>query len=548
MCNAKVGGFVSAREDTLVNGQGEPFLLRGVGLGNWLLPEGYMWQFKGWADRPRRIEQLTRDLLGEDAASRFWEVFRDRYIGEEDIRRIAREGFNSIRLPMNARTLLSGSGSQILDPAMIGHIDRIIEWCREHGLYVILDLHGAPGGQTGTNIDDSENDLPELFLSQEHQQTTVDLWRELARRYRDEWTVAGYDLLNEPLPEWFGAHNDKVLPLYSRIVKAIRAVDRRHLIILEGVHWATDWSVFTDRIDDNLMLQFHKYWNNPDPESLRPFLRKRSEWNVPIFMGEGGENNLQWYAGAFGLYEDFDISWNFWTWKKLDTSNSPVSIRRPPGWENLVAYAAGGEAPAREEAQGILHSYLENLPTGRCDYRPDVVNAILRRPSVTIPAVFYSYEDEKPLCEVSRTDGSAAETTDTANAPDVPRFRVSDDLPIRFAADGGTLSFEHTAGEPWTESQWLCLELATGDRASYTLEIPADCDRVDVEIERVVRPGDGDADLLLWFGGAQSPTWVRLKAGAARSNPVALSVEPGVRRLTIRVETGSVRLKALKLS
>lgn len=151
----------------------------------------------------------------------------------------------------------------------------------------------------------------------------------LAERYKDEWIVAGYDLLNEPLPEWFAEHNDQVMPLYREIIAAIREVDARHMIILEGVHWATDWSIFEEKPgnelpDQNLMLQFHKYWNNPDTESIQKYLDAREQLNVPLFMGEGGENNKDWYAGAFRLFEDHGISWNFWTWKKLDTDNSPA--------------------------------------------------------------------------------------------------------------------------------------------------------------------------------------------------------------------------------
>src|SRR6185369_16733231 len=131
-----------------------------------------------------------------------------------------------------------------------------------YGIYVILDMHGAPGGQTGQNIDDSANDQPELFQQQKYQDRLVDLWVSLAKRYKDEPTVAGYDLLNEPLPERTGAaakYKHLVEPLYQRITKAIRAVDAKHMIILEGVDWANDWSIFTGPFDANLVYQFHYY-------------------------------------------------------------------------------------------------------------------------------------------------------------------------------------------------------------------------------------------------------------------------------------------------
>ena len=79
------------------------------------------------------------------------------------------------------------------------HVDDTIAWARKYGLWVVLDLHAAPGGQTGTNIDDSWG-YPWLFESEKAQVDTVALWKRIAARYRDEPSVLGYDLLNEPIP------------------------------------------------------------------------------------------------------------------------------------------------------------------------------------------------------------------------------------------------------------------------------------------------------------------------------------------------------------
>ncbi|MDG0814202.1 glycoside hydrolase family 5 protein [Cohnella rhizosphaerae] len=393
--NNDVYGYVRADGKALRNGRGEEILLRGVGFGQLAAAGGLYVAFPGrGGDRPRRIERMIRELVGEEKAARFWALYYDRYVAEADIARIAAEGFNSVRVPLLARTLLEEGEPVRFRPDMIARIDRVVRWCERYGLYVILDLHGAPGGQTGTNIDDSERDLPELFLDAEHRSRTVALWRLLAERYRDEWIVAGYDLLNEPLPEWFSAHNAGVMPFYEAVIAAIREVDDRHMIILEGVHWATDWSIFDKLPDDNVLLQFHKYWNAPDTASIQVYLDHRDRLNAPLFMGEGGENNKDWYAGAFRLFEDHDISWNFWTWKKMDTDNSPCSIRRPDGWELLVRYLEDGEKPSPDEAERILWEYLDNLPLERCDYEPGVVSSLFVRAPVRIPAAFYGYTGE----------------------------------------------------------------------------------------------------------------------------------------------------------
>ena len=180
---ASFDGFVRARHARLVDGSGREILLRGVGLGNWMLPEGYMWKFGPGAASPREIEALTSRLLGEEGARRFWQAFYDGFITEADIERIAASGFDHVRLPINSRLIQAPDGS----PLESGYamIDRLIGWCRTHRLWVLLDLHGAPGGQTGTNIDDSPRHKPELFMEESYRALTVRLWTDLARRYAD---------------------------------------------------------------------------------------------------------------------------------------------------------------------------------------------------------------------------------------------------------------------------------------------------------------------------------------------------------------------------
>lgn len=342
--------------------------LRGFGLGGWLLPEGYMWKLYTKCDRPRRMENLIEELCGREYAELFWEKYYSSYITENDIRLIADQGFNSVRLPLNARHLYEHQNGKIRwKEAGFSSINLLIEWCRKYEIYIILDMHGAPGGQTGTNIDDSENDQPELFIKRQYQLDLIDLWTEIAARYANEPIIAGYDLLNEPLPNWFSSYNDQVVPLYKELIQAIRSVDNHHLIIMEGVHWATDFSIFdsveVEKLDDNVLLQFHKYWSPPDQESLQYFLDYSKKLNLPLFMGEGGENNLMWYSAIFPLYDRLNISWSFWTYKKMDCTNSPVSFIIPPGWEQLIEYIEGKRMLSKQEATEIFNHFLQCIQT-----------------------------------------------------------------------------------------------------------------------------------------------------------------------------------------
>jgi endoglucanase len=460
-----VKGFLKAEGRRLINGDGGELLLRGVGLGSFLLPEGYMWCFPDMGDRPRRIEDMIVELIGEKKAKQFWETYYECYISEEDIIQISKEGFNSIRVPINSRFILKDDETASFNEENLQLLDRVIDWCRSNGLYVILDLHGAPGGQTGTNIDDSENNKPELFIYEKNKQLTIDIWRMLAKRYKDEWIVAGYDLLNEPLPEWFSEYNESVMPLYEEIVKAIREEDTNHIIILEGVHWATDWSIFTKKIDDNLMLQFHKYWNNPDTESIMDYLKKREELNVPIFMGEGGENNVSWYTGAFRLFEDHNISWNFWTWKKMSTTNSPCSINMPRNWQLLVSYLEGGAKPSSEAAEEILWEYLNNISFENCKYYKEVVNSIFSRVPVCIPSIFYGYH------------GRGKSYFTNKKSKHNIGFRINDGMDIKFIEGARTtINFEHSSGEGLKDDERTCIKLSQNEWASYEFLVGKDLD------------------------------------------------------------------------
>lgn len=449
----QVCGFVKALGQQIVNGSGETFTLEGVGLGGWLLPEGYMWQFPKEGDRPRKMEAFINKSIGEEKANIFWKNYRSNFITENDISLIKEEGFNSVRVPFNSRLLLN-------DSSEFSYLDNVIEWCEKHKLYVILDMHGAPGGQTGTNIDDSERDVPELFTSEVHWNQTVALWENIARRYKDRWIIAGYDLLNEPLPEWFSKYNDKVIPLYKEIIKAIRSVDKDHMIILEGVHWSTDWSIFNEKLDDNLMIQFHKYWNNPDTESIEKYLTMQKKLNVPIYMGEGGENNINWYSGAFHLFDEHNISWNFWTYKKMNNTNSLLDIKKPSGWDLLSDAIATGECLSADKTEEILDEFIKLVNFKENKHYPDVSRALLRKPGIKVPAIFYDYKGEAISYQMTnRAKGSIG-------------FRLNDDTDISFIeSDKTDANFSHGGGEKWKNDDRMKLTLEEGEWVHYTFNI-----------------------------------------------------------------------------
>jgi endoglucanase len=378
-------GFYRREGRAVLAPAGRPAFRRGMGLGGWLLSEGYMWDLEGPVDSPRRMEALIEELVGPEAADYFWTRYRAAFVTGEDIAAIAQAGFDHVRLPLNARMLLdeeSPRDGEGLRTEGIALVDAALAWCREAGIGCVLDLHGAPGGQTGANIDDSPHRLPELFTDEEAYGRALRLWRLLAERYAENTTVIAYDLLNEPLREEHAHFVPRLAEFYGDVIAEIRAVDPHHLLSIEGWHWATRFDGLEQVRDENACLHFHKYWSEPTTASIQQYLDLRDRTGMPLWMGESGENEDAWYSEAFSLFERHEIPWTFWTWKKLDRPTSPMVITRPERWDELVAHAAGS-GPAPERPGEILEQLLANLPASRCTRRDGALEAL---PGITASA------------------------------------------------------------------------------------------------------------------------------------------------------------------
>ena len=374
--------FVHTRGDQIVDGTGSPLLLRGINLGNWLLTEGYMWHFDDGPQSEREIEEFVTDMIGPERADKFWRQYRDTYISQADIHQIRQLGFNSVRIPIHWKLFTTD------DAEGFPLLDRVIEWCRQEGVLVVIDLHAAPGGQTGTNIDDS-NGWPWLYSDATAQQQTIALWKRIAHHYRDDTTVAGYDLLNEPLPHYpqmrqFDAELD---PLYKQFTAAIRSQDLHHAVILGGAQWDTDFSVFRPPFDDNTIFQFHTYWTEPVQATIQKYVDFRTAKNRPVWLGESGENEDAWIAQFARLLENNNVGWAFWPYKKMDATSSPVTFTRPEHWNEITDYAKLGRSlgsiedrqkkrPPQPVIDQTFTGLLENIQFSHEKQNPGYIQAL----------------------------------------------------------------------------------------------------------------------------------------------------------------------------
>lgn len=378
-------GFFSTRGKEILDPQGKPVLLKGIGLGNWLVPEGYMFKFEK-VSSPRLIYDLFDILLGEREAEKFWNKFRADYTTREDIKFLKKCGFNSIRIPFNYRLFVTDDEKQELTGLGYALLDSAVKWCREENLPVVLDMHCAPGGQTGDNIDDSYG-YPFLFESEENINLTIRIWTKLADTYKNDPIVIGYDLLNEPIAHYFDKDklNPLLEPFFKRLTAAIRTVDKNHIVFIAGAQWNSNFSVFGKPFDDNLVYTFHKYWTPATKEVVQDYIDFGEKYQVPIWMGESGENTNEWITEFRTMLEKENIGWCFWPYKKLNSERGIVSIVPPKDYDLIINFANKFDVsygyirdnkPDQEKIKTILAHYLENVKLKNCVINSEYLKAL----------------------------------------------------------------------------------------------------------------------------------------------------------------------------
>ena len=330
-------GRLRVQEQEIVNNQG-PFLIKSIGTGNWMIQEGYMMQTTdaGIGTHTQFRTKLEQEM-GEDRTAEFYQDWLDNHMDKADIDSMKAWGFNAIRPALHYKWFTL----PIQDEPVFGQntwvnvgfekLDELMNWAAANQMYVMFDMHGAPGGQgKNSNINDYDETLPSLFEDEANKAKLEALWVKLAKRYKDNPWFGGYDLINEP--NWrLGdsgnengcgtENNDELWDLHLRLTKSIREIDQSNIIYLSGNCWGNNYNSFETHplssYDDNTVITFHKYWNKNDQESIQWAVDMREQYNRPLWMSESGENSNQWFADAIHLFESNNIGWSWWPVKKV---------------------------------------------------------------------------------------------------------------------------------------------------------------------------------------------------------------------------------------
>ena len=559
--NTVAQGFLRADGKKIINDNGN-VLLRGIGLGGWMLQEGYMLKIPGNGQQ-HKIRERIAALLSQQQTQEFYDTWLSNHTRKIDIDSLKSWGFNSVRLPMhyNLYTLpvedeLTGINTWIEKGFIL--TDSLLSWCKANRMYLVLDLHAAPGGQgNDLNISDGDSTKPSLWASEANRRKTIALWKKIAERYAGEQWIAGYDILNEPNYGFTDPENDKnglkeeknepLKKLLVDITAAIREVDKKHMIIIEGNGWGNNYNGMLPTWDNNMVISFHKYWNFNDKASIQKILDIRENYNVPVWLGETGENSNVWFSQAINLLETNNIGWAWWPLKKLG-NNNPLEIKSNLNYEDLLKYW-NGKGPKPKESN-VYSGLLELATYTRFEtniFHKDVIDAMFRQPfsSVSLPFKKHVIEDS---IQINATDYDLGKNGIAYFDRDTVNYRTSGKPGIGnrgrvYRNDGVDIRKDSTAYESYYVSdieneEWLQYTVDVRYNGIYKMQV-----EVAAEKEGSISITSGTKVLAK---NIQIPTTGGLKKWKT-IDVEKIQLKSGRQPIRIHVDQGGFNLKIIRL-
>jgi endoglucanase len=417
--------FLRASGGKIVDAANNEVILRGMGLGGWLLMEGYMLQVDGGFGQWQIKREMRLQGASPAEIETFFTNWRANNTTAADIAYLRSLGLNCIRLPMHYDLFLTSTQRAVRDNVAFGTttvanyveslsawydqnvlftdltvpgfttINNTLQWAAANGMWVVLDLHAAPGGQgTDANISDALVGL-DLYNRVDskgrkiYQLVLERLWRSISNQYKADARVAMYDILNEP----HGSISSTALKaIYDNVIAAIRSNGDNHLILLEGRGYGNEYTGITPDLfpgQTNLVWNGHRYWVTNDPtvkdrnanqlNLIANLVNFRAKWNVPVWVGETGENSNHWIAEACKNLNDKGIGWCLWTHKRLRGTYNGVheQTASPMKVDHANIYTPAGRT-----------ALLQNVQFANCIKQHDVVDAMTRMVNDASPMPF----------------------------------------------------------------------------------------------------------------------------------------------------------------
>lgn len=358
-------------------GLGDTVILRGTNAGGWLLPEN--WQCPTNAADLLQEKKVLTERFGAAEAERLIRLYEDNWWTEEDFDKIKAEGINMIRLPISYFEMLNDDGSLRNDA--FERLDWFVSECAKRGIYVQIDMHGAVGSQNGKDHsgDTTIADVGNFYGNEQNIQKTIKLWEKIAERFKENPWVCGYDLLNEP-----SAVGTIQFETYDRIYKAIRAIDKDHIIYMQAI-WEPQHLPNPSYYNwQNISYEYHFYgWDvEKDAEGQKAFIQSKikfvneyTNYSVPVLVGEFSFfSNTQSWLNGLDLFESQGWSYTNWTykvtgegssWGLYTAKNNPVDINNDSietiesKWGNVLNTS---EFKRNDKFADIMKTYFDKDP------------------------------------------------------------------------------------------------------------------------------------------------------------------------------------------
>ena len=391
--------FVRVSGTKLLARDGQKLVIRGTNCGNWMVREPYMMNTSGNLDRQFKFDKMIADVCGAEKVDEFDKLWMDNNFCEEDMKFLAEQGFNTLRVPMHYKYFTLPiekepiAGEQTWVQEGFDRIDAMCEWAEQYNILLILDMHACPGGQSSGDICDYDSSKLSLWESEANRTKLAALWKKIAERYKDVKCVAAYDLINET--NWTLANSNKLLwDTFKAIIKAIREVDTNHIVILEGNSYSNDYNGFpSTKMDSKMVLQFHRYGVYNTKSQVQYMADMATKYNCPVYIGEFGENSNSWTADCVRLYEEAMqfAGWTCWPMKKSNI-NTILQVKRVSSYDNVISQWQKGSKPASTTLWNACKAWAEAQHISKCTVRTDYIDALLRRPFNDDCLPFASYQ------------------------------------------------------------------------------------------------------------------------------------------------------------
>jgi aryl-phospho-beta-D-glucosidase BglC (GH1 family) len=318
--------MLHAQGRSIVNAQGQVVPLQGVNLGGWFVMEKWMTPLTsdGLVDTYSVMQTLDQ-RFGVATEQSLIKTYQQSWITTTDLDNIKAAGFNVVRAPVwwGQFYLLNDQSPAGWRADAFEILDWLVNACAARGIYVIIDMHGVVGGQS-TSDDTGRAGQNQYWSNGNFQGQTAYIWWQIANHYKGNPTVAGYDLINEPIGT---PTSDTVLNLYNELYQSIRSVDPAHLVIMEGTWGNWNWSMLPNPNVygwTNVAYQMHEYqWNASQAQVQQGATNQVNDfnnhagYNVPGYVGEFNDFGYPASTWQFttNAWNAAGLSWTVWSYK-----------------------------------------------------------------------------------------------------------------------------------------------------------------------------------------------------------------------------------------